>query len=298
MDYVSRKFWNLFLLLGNSMNKHLDYIQERAEFFNDIGHTVLELAEQQLHETSTIQCRQNAMLEIMIQLVSQGLLQPAMGKETREGLDTWNDVIRKEAEAMQEAQDARLKLLQHMRHQVDIFQKSKAELLDDGDKECWQKVHTDLRALQEELDLCLAESDLEDNLRYAMPSEDVEMDELNEEEPDIPIKLEVSNVNINLTVLAEIEVPEEIMGTIVDLTTGLLDTIQQPASAPEAPPPTSNSTLLNTVYITPTLLVVPPLLGSAAPSHCAQSVVCTLLDTTTNVPADLTSGAFSQPVEQ
>jgi len=87
------------------MSRHLNYVQRRANFFNDMGHTLLELIEEHLYETSTIQRRQNALLDMIIRLVFQGLPQPAKGMETKEGLEAWNNVIRQEAAAMKEAQE-------------------------------------------------------------------------------------------------------------------------------------------------------------------------------------------------
>jgi len=67
--------------------------------------------------------------------------------ETLEGLEAWNDVIRQEAAAMKEAQEERLKLLQHMRCQVDLFCKAVTPGLDEADEDFRQQVEEDMEAL-------------------------------------------------------------------------------------------------------------------------------------------------------
>jgi len=57
IEDAGKKFQNLFIVVGNSMSQHLNYVRQRADFFNDVGHTLLRLMEEHLHETSTIQCR-------------------------------------------------------------------------------------------------------------------------------------------------------------------------------------------------------------------------------------------------
>jgi len=204
------------------MSRHLDYVRQRADFFNDVGHTLLRLMEERLHETSTIQRRQNALLDMMIRLVSQGLLQPAQGMETLEGLEAWDDVIRQEAEAMKEAQEERLKLLRHMRCQVDLFRKAVTPGLDEADEDFQQQVEEDMEALREELGQRRSPP-ADDRVMPAQPSDDVDMelDELAEErdEDDVHVKVEIAaDDGYLLAEPEEVVVPASVVGTTIDLT--------------------------------------------------------------------------------
>jgi len=211
------------------MSRHLNYVRRQADFFNNVGHTLLELIEECLYyEMSTIQRRQNALLNMMIRLVSQGLPQPAKGMETKEGLEAWNDVIRQEAAAMKEAQEERLKLLRLMRCQVDLFRKAVTPGLDEADEDFWQQVEEDMEALREELGKG-SSPPAGNRIMTARPLDDVEMelDELAEDQDgqdDVQMKVEIADDDAYL--LAEPEevvVPVSIIGTTIDLTGAAAD---------------------------------------------------------------------------
>jgi len=227
IEDAGKKFQSLFIIVGNSMSLHLNYVRQRANFFNDVGHTLLGLMEERLHETSTIQRRQNALLDMMIRLVSQGLPQPAQGMETLEGLEAWNNVIRQEAAAMKEAQEDRLKLLRHMRCQVDLFRKAVTPGLDEADEDFRQQVEEDMEALREELGQG-GSPPADDRVMTARPSDDVDMelDELAEDrdEDDVHVKVEIAGDDgYLLAEPEEVVVPASIVGTTIDLTGAAAD---------------------------------------------------------------------------
>ena len=209
------------------MSQHLNYVRQRADFLNDMGHTLLRLMEEHLHETSTIQCRQNALLDMMIRLVSQGLPQPVQEMETLEGLEAWNNVIWQEAAAMKEAQEERLKLLWHMRCQVDLFCKAMTPALDEADKDFRQQVEEDMEALREELGQ-RGSPPADDRVMTAWLSDDVDMelDELAEDQDEDNVHVKVEIADDDGYLLAEPEevvIPASIVGTTIDLTGAAAD---------------------------------------------------------------------------
>jgi len=182
---------------------------------------------ERLHEMSTIQCQQNALLDMMIRLISQGLPQPAQGMETLEGLEAWNNVIQQEAVAMKEAQEERLKLLWHMRCQVDLFRKAVTLGLDEADEDFRQQVEEDMEALQEELGQG-GSPPADDRVMTARPSDDVDMelDELakDRDEDDVHVKVEIAGDDgYLLAEPEEVVVPASIIGTTIDLTGAAAD---------------------------------------------------------------------------
>lgn len=227
VDESSTDFRHLFSFLGNALSHRHHYLQQRADWLNEVAIGVIELAEERMQEVGALQRRQNLLFEMLIKVATDGMPQVDSELGGREMMDAWNELLRKEQEAMEETQQTRRRMLTRMKQRLDRFQKTPDLLNEEGERRAQTEIRDLLRESQRAL---LARVD-GGNTNYGRAggnpdSDQMDVDEQAGETETPAMKVEDPDMR-DLTRLEppEIVVPASLVGQAID-------------SPPSEPPPT------------------------------------------------------------
>ena len=284
----NQDFHYLTNLLGERLAERTYHLQQRSDVLQNLTTTLIQLAEERIHQQSAIQRRQNVILESLLGLVTHGLPDvPEVEKRRMRPDDVheyWRKVADEDEKLMQESMEGRRKVLHMLRSRsqpLDILRQSKA--MDDAE---------DLESMNVRTLIGQARGMLNERLEASMEISEDEADnsgdarvikaEVDDDHPDLTGDFDVPAGVVGQTFHLDEEVP--VPETELDATSSMDTSEVGTSGAVDSPieqhdPPVVAAEISSTTEVPPAPIVN---LVSATPMNSQDTAAGTI--TTLHVP--------------